>query len=178
MDFKEVRDACASNKYIDAKLEQNILELLEIFTSTFRGVDLSGLINNLRTLTVEKTSTFVNPNAIDYNPKLNKLTINPKVLENTVDVKNLFMNILIRLIASKNGITGFDTDGSFKALNLGYIASTANMLVGNENEYDKYQDEILAVNMFSEIVGTDTLFNAFFTNNPGLIYNQAEVKGE
>ena len=32
-----------------------------------------------------------------------------------------------------------------------------------------YEDEVIATNLISEIVGNDVMFNAYFTNNPTLI---------
>lgn len=169
MDLEIVKEAMNQNKIIDSNLKENILELTKIFISTFPEVDLKYLCQNLKTLKVEKTSNFINRFPLDYNPKINKLTINPKELEKAEDPKNLFMNIVIRLIVTNNGIVGFDVDGSFLALNIGYIAGIANMLVGNEAEYDIYTDEIIACNMFGKLIGDDVLKEAFFTNNPRLI---------
>lgn len=178
MDLSNVKEAMSKNKFLDEPLKDNILELVNIFKSTFPEVDLKYLCQNLRSLKVEKTNNFINHFPLDYNAKLNKLTINTKQLEDAEDPKNLFMNIIIRLIVTNNGITGFDTDGSFLALNIGYIAGIANMLVGNEAEYDIYTDEIIASNIFGKVIGDDVLKEAFFTNNPSLIFREMENKGE
>lgn len=177
MDLSNVKEALDKNTVLDQGIKENIMELTNIFCNTFKEADLSKLCQNLKSLKVEKTSSYINRFPIDYNAKLNKLMINPKELENVKDPKNLMMNIVIRLIATNNGVTGFDTDGSFLALNIGYIAGMANMLVGNEEEFDLYTDQIIATNLFGKIVGDDLLAEAFFTNNPSIIIDKVS-KGE
>ena len=178
MDLSNVDIALAKNKTLDQSVKDNIKELVVIFNKTFPEVSLDNLCVNLETLKVEKASSYVNHFPIDYNAKLNKLTINKKELEKANDTRNLLMNIIIRLIVSKNGIIGFDSDGSFLALNIGYIAGIANMLVGNEGDSDIYTDEIIAANIFGKIIGDDILKEAFFTNNPSLIFNKINNRGE
>lgn len=178
MDLKRVEDALSKNAILDESLKNNILELVAIFSKTFPEISLNHLCDNLKNLKIERVSKFVSPMPVDYNAKLNKLTINESELEKVEDSRNLMMNIVIRLIATNNGIMGFDTDGSFLALNLGYIASISNMLVGNEAEYDIFADEIIATNIFGKLIGDDILAEAFFNNNPSLILDQAVNKGE
>ena len=172
MDLLVVKEAMSKNKGLDQDFQENVLELVEIFHKTFPEVDLKSLCQNLRTLKIERTNRFIQRLPLDYNAKLNKLTINPKELEKVKDTKNLLMNIVIRLIATNNGMTGFDADGSFLALNIGYIAGIANMLVGNSEDHDYYTDEIIAANLFGKIVGDEVLKEAFFKNNPSLIIDR------
>lgn len=176
MDLKSVGDALSKNNTLDEALKNNVLELVEIFSQTFPEVSLNHLCDNLKNLKIERVSKFVSPMPLDYNAKLNKLTINESELEKVEDSKNLMMNIVIRLIATNNGIMGFDTDGSFLALNLGYVAGMANMLVGNEASHDIFADEIIATNIFGKLIGDDILEKAFFENNPSLILDQAVNK--
>lgn len=178
MDLKNVEEALLKNAVFDQSFRNDILELAAIFNQAFPKISLNHLCDNLKNLKIERVSKFVSPMPIDYNAKLNKLIINESELEKVDDSKNLMMNIIIRLIATRNGITGFDTDGSFLALNLGYIAGMANMLVGNEAEHDIFADEIIAANIFGKLIGDDILAEAFFGNNPSLILDQAVNKGE
>lgn len=178
MELNEVQRAMEQNKILDPEMRETLLSLVDNFHQKFPDISLNLLCDNLKTLKIEKVGKFESVTPIDYNPRLNKLTINVKKLEEAGDVKNLLMNIVIRLIATRNGIMGFDTDGSFLALNLGYVAGMANMLVGNDAEYDIYTDEIIATNIFGKLIGDDILEEAFFTNNPSLILDQATNKGE
>lgn len=172
MDLLVVKEAMSKNKGLDQEFQENVLELVEIFHKAFPEVELKNLCQNLKTLKIEKTNRFIQRLPLDYNAKLNKLTINPKELEKVKDTRNLLMNIVIRLIVTNNGMTGFDADGSFLALNIGYIAGITNMLVGNEEEHDYYTDEIIATNLFGKIVGDEVLKEAFFQNNPSLIIDR------
>lgn len=177
MDLLVVTEAMNKNANLDQDFKDNILELTKVFHQSFPEIDLKNLCQNLKNLKIEKTNRFIQRFPLDYNAKLNKLTINPKELEKVKDTKNLLMNIVIRLIVTNNGMTGFDADGSFLALNIGYIAGMANMLVGNEEDFDLYTDEIIAANLFGKIVGDDVLADAFFNNNPSLIIDKVN-KGE
>lgn len=172
MDLLMVKEALDKNKNLDSEFKDNVLDLVEIFHNTFKDVELKNLCQNLKTLKIEKTNRFIQRFPLDYNGKLNKLTINPKELEKVKDTKNLLMNIVIRLIVTNNGMTGFDADGSFLALNIGYIAGIANMLVGNNEEFDFYTDEIIAANLFGKIIGDEILAEAFWGNNPSLIIDK------
>ena len=172
MDLLIVKEALDKNRVLDQGVKDNILDLVGIFHKSFPDVDLNNLCQNLNYLKVEKTSSFVSRFPLDYNAKLNKITINPKELEKVKDTRNFLMNVVIRLIVTNNGVTGFDAGGKFLALNIGYIAGIANMLVGNEEEHDFYTDEIIAPNLFGKIVGDEVLAEAFFKNNPELIIDK------
>ena len=53
----------------------------------------------------------------------------------------------------------------------------ANMLVGNEGKCD-YEEELIATNLISQIIGRDTLFDAYFNNDAETVYKkllEAEV---
>ena len=80
------------------------------------------------------------------------------------------MRELLNMITAKDNFTGFNKDNAYEALNIGYTEILANYLVGNENE-SEYEDEIVATNMIAEVIGNDTLFNAYFNNDETLIMN-------
>ena len=73
---------------------------------------------------------------------------------------------------------GFNKDNSLVALNIGYTEMLANFLVGNEGICD-YEEELLATNLISQIIGEETLFNAYFNNDAETVYKkmlEAEVR--
>ncbi len=178
MNMKDVETALNSNKNLDLAIKENILGLVNVFHETFKEVSLENLCNNLKTLKFEKVSAYVNSFPLDYNSKLNKLTINVKGLEALEDSRNFFMNIVIRIIMNKEGNIGFDKEEKFVGINIGYIAGIANMLVGNVSEDDFFKEEITACNIVGKLIGDDVLKNAFFNHDTDLLIDSIVKKGE
>ncbi len=178
MNMTDVETALNLNKKIDAPIKENILGLVNVFHETFKDISLEDLCNNLKTLKIEKVSVYVNAFPLDYNSKLNKLTINVKELERVEDSRNYFMNIVIRIIMNKNGNIGFDKDEKFVGINIGYIAGIANMLVGNVGEDDFFKEEITACNIVGKLIGDEILKTAFFNHDTDLLIDSIVEKGE
>ena len=81
------------------------------------------------------------------------------------------------MISSCDDYYGFNKDDNLKALNIGYTEMLANYLVVNEGICD-YEEELLATNLISQIIGEETLFNAYFNNDAETVYKkmlEAEV---
>ena len=155
------------------------MSLVSIFHNRFQTVDLKNLCHNLETLKIDKATKFITLEPISYNGALNVLCINKGTLKDVSDAKNLLMNAIICMIATnESGVTGFCDNPKFEALNMGYIAGMTNMLIGNDSDSDYYTDEIIATNLFGQIVGTDILAQAFFENNSSIIVNQFMNAGE
>lgn len=177
--IEDVQVAMNKNSHLTEEIKANIMELVCIFHDRFQTIDLDNLCKNLETLKIDKATKFITLEPISYNGALNVLAINKGTLKDIEDAKNLFMNAVIRMIATdQRGITGFCDNPKFEALNVGFIAGIANMLVGNESELDHYVEEIITTNLFGQIVGTDVLSKAFFENNSSLIVNQFVNAGE
>lgn len=177
--IENVLNAMEKNKALTPEIIANVMELTSLFHERFENIDLTNLCNNLETVKIDKATKFITMEPISYNGPLNVLSINNGVLRDVPDAKNLFMNCIIAMIVTNHdGITGFSDNPKFEALNMGYIAGIASMLVGNDSDIDYYTDEIIATNLFGQIVGDDVLEQAFFTNNSSLIVNQFMSMGE
>lgn len=177
--IEDVQVAMNKNAYLTDEIKANIMSLVSIFHNRFPNVDLDNLCKNLTTLKIDKATKFITLEPISYNGMLNVLSINKGSLKEVPDAKNLLMSAIICMIATnQRGITGFCDNPKFEALNAGYVAGMANMLVGNDSDVDYYTDEIIATNLFGQIVGPDVLAKAFFENNSSIIVNQFMNAGE
>ena len=68
------------------------------------------------------------------------------------------------MATSTNTFTGMNSDERLDTLNLAYTEILANYIIGNEGASD-LEEEVLIANLISHIVGKDTMFNCYFTNN-------------
>ena len=85
-------------------------------------------------------------------------------LEKDYDIDNLFMKAILEMSTSTDTFTGFNSDERLRALNLAYTEILATFIVGNEGDSD-LEEEMLITNLISHIVGKETLYNSYFTNN-------------
>lgn len=169
-DVKEIQSSLNSNPYLTDDIKECFMELITIFHNNFPEVDLLNLKERLKDLNIIKGSRFLVKGSSYYDPTNNQLFISASQLDDTIDVKHLFMRELLNIISAKENFTGFNQDNSYEALNIGYTEILANYLVGNECECE-YEDEIIATNMLATVIGSDTLFNAYFNNDVSLIMN-------
>ena len=87
------------------------------------------------------------------------------------------MKAILEMSTSTSTFTGFHSDDRLRALNIAYTEILANYIVGNEGDSD-LEEEVLVANLISHVVGKDTMFNSYFTNNGDIILKamqEAEV---
>ena len=87
-----------------------------------------------------------------------------KGLEGNFDIDHLFIKAMLKMSTSTDTYTGFNSDDRLRTLNLAYTEILANYIIGNEGDSD-LEEEMLVTNLLSHIVGKDTMFNSYFTNN-------------
>lgn len=167
MDLNEIKNSLNSNPNL-TDIQDCLMELINLFNSKFPNVDLANLNERLKTLKIIKGSKYLVKNSSHYNPITNELLINLSKIDIS-DCKHILMRELLNIITAKDNYTGFNKDNAFEALNIGYTERLTNYLVGNEYE-SEYEDEIVASNIFERIIGEDKMFNAYFTNNASLIF--------
>ena len=85
-----------------------------------------------------------------------------------VDAKFCMMKALLSMISAKGFDYGFGDKRLLRPLNVGTCEIIANYLVGNEGQYDHF-DEQTIVNTLADTVGADNFIKAFFTNDSSLI---------
>ncbi len=170
MDLNEIKNSLNSNPNLTDDIKDCLMELISLFNSKFPDVKLTNLNERLKTLKIIRGSRFLIKNSSYYDPIDNEILINLVKIDDSIDCKHVFMRELLNMITAKDNFTGFNKDNAYEALNIGYTEILANYLVGNENE-SEYEDEIVATNMIAEVIGNDTLFNAYFNNDETLIMN-------
>ena len=170
MDLNEIKNSLNSNPNLTDDIKDCLMELISLFNSKFPDVKLTNLNERLKTLKIIRGSRFLIKNSYYYDPIDNEILINLVKIDDSIDCKHVFMRELLNMITAKDNFTGFNKDNAYEALNIGYTEILANYLVGNENE-SEYEDEIVATNMIAEVIGNDTLFNAYFNNDETLIMN-------
>ena len=164
MDLNEIKNSLNSNPNLTDDIKDCLMELISLFNSKFPDVKLTNLNERLKTLKIIRGSRFLIKNSSYYDPIDNEILINLVKIDDSIDCKHVFMRELLNMITAKDNFTGFNKDNAYEALNIGYTEILANYLVGNENE-SEYEDEIVATNMIAEVIGNDTLFNAYFNND-------------
>lgn len=153
-----------SNENIDNSVKENLLELITIFSSTFKEIDLTNLNTRLKTLKIKIESKFLVRMPCRYNAFTNEILINEEMFSNC-DARHWMMHCLLGVITGKENRFGFTTtDNKMIALCEGYTEILTNYLVGDvENNY--FTDEIIMANLISKVIGEDTLFEAYFNND-------------
>ncbi len=163
--MNDVKISLDNNPELTDSIKGNIYELILIFHEKFTKVKLDNLKSKLETLKILKLSKFVNPGVSMYDIKKNIIYLNISEMQKGYDMKHILMFELINIIASTDEYTGFNVDEKYKALNIGYTEILTNFLVGNDSELSVYQFEASTANLVSVLVGTETFFQAYFTND-------------
>lgn len=167
--LENVIKAIDENTTLTADFKENIKGLVIVFNNIFPNIDLRNLEERLKTLQLEKSSKFISKRVFNYIPLTNVLSFNLEELDKGYDVKHVMMSALLTIMTSHDNTYGFDENDKFITFNTGYTEILSNFVIGNESEKILFEDEIIATNLISEIVGNDTMFRAYFTNNPSLI---------
>lgn len=177
MSLEDIKVALDSNPNLTDEIRDNLYSLTFIFNKEFPNIDLSNLFNHLKTLKIEKSSKFVNKRVSKYNCMTNTLELNLEKMNEGYDMKHVLMFELLNMITNNNEYTGFNKNDKFRALNAGYTEMIANYLVGNDSDISYLEDEVISTNMISYIVGSETMFDAYFNNDATLLTNKMLEKG-
>lgn len=102
----------------------------------------------------------------NYNPMSNTLIVNKNYfIRNDIALENFYSDIILNVFHNN----GFDCE-EYRALNKGFREILANTLSGSSISSDYFEsDEYVYANLMGQIVGVDTLNEAFAKNNPNLI---------
>ena len=169
MPLENIKGILMENNSLSTEIKNDFLSLISIFTSAFPEVSLDRLANNLKTLKIEKVSKYVTDAYAYYNGEANTLYINYSKITDDDDVKHILMHQLLDIITYNGSFSGFNQNNFFKALNIGFTEILTNNLVGNEGENTYYDDEVIATNLLSSIVGFDVLKDCYFNNNAKVV---------
>lgn len=168
--MNNIKVSLEQNLELSQGVKANIYELSLIFHEKLPSINLENYCKRLETLKIIRLSKFIKPGAVSmYDCKKNIIYLNSSEVEKGYDMKHVLMYELINVISSNDNYTGFNIDDKYKVLNIGYTEILANFLVGNDSDISLYSQEAATVNMMSVLIGIDTFYQAYFTNNFDLL---------
>lgn len=152
------------NSNIPNEIKERLFTLIEKISLKINEIDLERLSEKLKTLKISKISKFERKGIYYYDVFKNIAYIDPNKIDYNYDVDHIFVKILLEMSTSTGTYTGFNSDERLRALNLAYTEILANFIIGNEGDSD-LEEEVFVANLLSHIVGKDTMFNSYFSNN-------------
>lgn len=152
-----------NNPNIDNSVKEKLYTLVTIFHNKLPQINLTKLSEKLKTVSFGKIGKFERRGNYCYDVFKNQILLSSNI-EGDYDIDHILMKAILEMATSTNKFTGFNSDERLSALNLAYNEILANYIIGNEGESD-LEEEMLIVNLLSHIVGKDTMFNSYFTNN-------------
>ena len=161
--LEEIRISLKSNPNLTDEIRNKLFELVIVFNKKMPDINLSKLNEKLKTVKLGKISKFERKGTYYYDVFKNEILFS-KDLESNYDIDHLLTKAILQMSTSTETFTGFNSDDRLRALNLAYTEILANYIVGNEGDSD-LEEEMLVTNLLSHIVGKDTMFNSYFTNN-------------
>lgn len=170
MMLDRVLKAVEENTSMRAEFRENVKQLITRFSSVFPQISLENLENRIKNVKIERTNRLVNRKPYEYNAKENILRFSEDALKNEYNAKHLLMSGLLCMITAHDNTYGFATkENKFISFNIGYTEILSNFLAGNAGENNFYEEEVISTNIIAEVVGSDILFTAYFTNDPMLL---------
>lgn len=151
------------NPELNDEIREKFFELTLIFHKKFPEINLSRLSEKLSNVKFGKIGKFERKGTYYYDVFKNEILFS-KDLEGNYDIDHLLIKAILEMSTSTGKFTGFNSDSRLKALNLAYTEILANYIIGNEGDSD-LEEEMLLTNLLSHIVGKDTMFNSYFSNN-------------
>ena len=161
--LEEIRLSLKSNPNLTDEIRNKLFELVVVFNKKIHDINLSRLNEKLKTVKLGKSSKFERKGTYYYDVFKNEILFS-RDLEGNYDIDHLLTKAILQMSASTKTFTGFNSDDRLRALNLAYTEILANYIIGNEGDSD-LEEEMLVTNLLSNIVGKDTLYNSYFTNN-------------
>lgn len=164
MDILEIiKQSLTSNPNLNDDIRKKLYSLISVLRKKLPDVDLTRLNEKLKTVKIGKLGKYERKGTYYYDVFKNEILFS-RDLEKDYDIDNLFMKAILEMSTSTNTFTGFNSDERLRALNLAYTEILATFLIGNEGSSD-LEEEMLITNLLSHIIGKETLYNSYFTNN-------------
>lgn len=161
--LEEIRMSLKSNPNLTDGVRDKLFELIINFNKKMPDINLSRLNENLKTVKFGKISKLERKGTYYYDVFKNEILIS-KDAEGNYDIDHILTKAILQMSTSTKTFTGFSSDDRLRALNLAYTEILANYIIGNEGDSD-LEEEVLVTNLLSHIVGKDTMYNSYFTNN-------------
>ena len=161
--LEDIRISLKSNPNLNDEIRNKLFELVIVFNKKLPEINLSKLNEKLKTVKIGKIGKFERKGTYYYDVFKNEILLSNSI-EGNYDIDHIFMKAILEMSTSTNTFTGFHSDDRLRALNIAYTEILANYIIGNEGDSD-LEEEMLVANLLSHIVGKDTMFNSYFTNN-------------
>ena len=161
--LEEIKNSLKSNPNLTDDIRKKLYELIVVSNKKIPNIDLSRLNERIKTVKLGKLSKFERKGTYYYDVYKNEILFS-RDLEVNYDIDHLLTKAILQMSTSTKSFTGFNSDERLRALNLAYTEILANYIIGNEGDSD-LEEEMLVTNLLSHIVGKDTMFNSYFTNN-------------
>ena len=161
--LEEIKLSLMNNSNLTNEVRNKLLELIINFNKKIPEVNLSRLNDRLKNVKLGKIGKFEKRGTYYYDVFKNEILLSQDI-EGNYDIDHILTKAILEMSTSTNTFTGFNSDDRLRALNIAYTEILANYVVGNEGDSD-LEEEILVTNLLSHIVGKDTMFNSYFTNN-------------
>ena len=158
-----IKQSLASNPNLNDDIRSKFNNLISILRKKLPDVDLTRLNERLKTVKFGKIGKYERKGTYFYDVFKNEILFS-RDLEENYDIDNLFMKAILEMSTSTDSFTGFNSDERLRALNLAYTEILATFLIGNEGSSD-LEEEMLITNLLSHIVGKETLYNSYFSND-------------
>lgn len=176
-DLDMIRTALNNNENLTSDLKDNIFELIVVFNMEFPEIALDNFCSKIKNLKISRINSFLTNKVSKYDIDKNTIYFNERELKKEYDVRHLLMLELLKVISATDVYSGFNIDGKFEALNLGYEENLANYLVGNSAEEQVCAHESVMTNLTSIIIGDEVLKKAYFENDSKLLLKAVEEAG-
>jgi len=161
----EIKSSLQINKDLDKDIKSKLFQLIIIFNKKFPSVKLDNLNERLKSLRVGRLTKYERRGIMVYDGYQNEILISNSNLKNgDYDLDNLFMKALLCIITCNGNFYGFNSSYELEALNEAYTEILANYVIGNDGD-SNLEEEVLFTNLISQIIGKDTLFDAYFSND-------------
>ena len=161
--LEEIRISLKSNPNLTDEVKERLFQLIVIFNRKMPNINLSRLNDRIKTVGLGKLGKFERKGTYYYDVFKNQILLS-KDIQGNYDIDHILVKSILQMSTSTKTFTGFNSDERLRALNLAYTEILANYIIGNEGDSD-LEEEMLVTNLLSHIVGKDTLFNSYFTNN-------------
>jgi len=161
--LEQIKVSLQSNPNLSDEIRSKLFELVTIFHKKLPQINLTKLSEKLKTVSIGKLSKLERKGLYYYDVLKNQILFS-KYIEGNYDIDHLFMKSLLQMSTSTDKFTGFHSDDRLMALNLAYTEILANYIIGNEGE-SELEEEVFVTNLLSRIVGKDTMFKSYFTND-------------
>lgn len=159
-----IKEALENNPNLPVDLKNRLYSLISELKKKIKEVDINKLGVKLATLKIAKISKYERREIYYYDVFQNIVFIDAYRTKGNYDIDLILTKALLEMATSTRTFTGFNSDERLRALNLAYTEILATYVVGNEGDSD-LEEEVYIANLLSQIVGSDTMYNSYFTNN-------------